>query len=65
MMQERLRRAEHELDKDPELRRQEELILNHITELRNGDLMRRVDSLVALNDVLSSSSGQGQNEDFK
>ena len=61
-MKEKLRNAEFGIS-DPELRKQENFILNHIRQLRIGDLLKRVDSLVALNDVISASSGQGQNEE--
>jgi len=38
-------------------------VKNHLQLLRNGDLLKRVDSLVHLNEVISLSCGQGQNED--
>jgi hypothetical protein len=65
--QRRLREAENNLDADPALRDQKRFILNHIQQLRDGDLLKRVDSLVALNEVISAGSGtspQAQSQDF-
>jgi hypothetical protein len=38
---------------DPELDKQQEEITKHIHQLKYGDLSKRVDSLVALNDMIS------------
>jgi hypothetical protein len=56
-IQRMLREAEDNLDADPEFRDQKNFILNHIQQLREGDLLKRVDSLVALNEVISATSG--------
>ena len=61
-MRERLRNAEFSVA-DPALRKQEEFIQNHLKQLRIGDLLKRVDSLVALNEVISVSCGQGPNDE--
>lgn len=53
-----LRMAEDNLDMDPALREQIQVILNHINQLKNGDLLKRVDSLVALNDLITVASSQ-------
>jgi hypothetical protein len=52
--------AEKNLDVDPELREQIDFILDHIRQLKVGDLLKRVDSLVALNELISATSGQAQ-----
>lgn len=39
-----------------------QFILNHINQLKNGDLLKRVDSLVALNEVISGLGNQNQAE---
>lgn len=57
-----LREAENNLDADPALRDQKLFILNHIQQLREGDLLKRVDSLVALNEVISATSSTNQAE---
>jgi hypothetical protein len=57
-----LREAENNLDADPALRDQKVFILDHIQQLREGDLLKRVDSLVALNEVISATSSTGQAE---
>jgi hypothetical protein len=36
--------------------------LGHINQLKNGDLLKRVDSLVALNEVISGLGNQNQSE---
>lgn len=43
---------------DPELRRHMETIQRHIDQLKVGDLLKRVDSLVALNEVISNTGVQ-------
>lgn len=55
-IQRMLREAENNLDLDPALRDQKLFILGHIQQLRDGDLLKRVDSLVALNEVISTTS---------
>ena len=54
--------AEDSLDIDPGLRQQTTFIMNHIGQLKTGNLMKRVDSLVALNELISASSGQSEQE---
>ena len=54
--------AEDNLDIDPGLRQQQTFIMNHIAQLKTGNLMKRVDSLVALNELISASSGQNEQE---
>ena len=49
--------AEKNLNVDPELREQVDFILDHIRQLKVGDLLKRVDSLVALNELISATSG--------
>jgi hypothetical protein len=39
-----------------------QFILGHISQLKNGDLLKRVDSLVALNEVISGLGNQNQAE---
>ena len=43
-------------DMDPQLREQVDFIMTHIRSLKYGDLSKRVDSLVALNDVITRIS---------
>lgn len=50
-----LKKAEMNLDIDPALRQEQKNILNHIQQLVEGDLLKRVDSLVALNELISNS----------
>jgi len=58
MVQQMLQDAEDNLDVDPALKEQQAIIMNHIHQLKNGDLLKRVDSLVALNELISSGNGQ-------
>ena len=53
-----LRNAEDNLDMDPEERKQRQVILDHIKLLKVGDLMKRVDSLVAINELVSAFGPQ-------
>lgn len=53
-----LNAAEMQMDTDPELRKHMEAIQRHIDQLKVGDLLKRVDSLVALSEVISAT---GQN----
>jgi len=39
---------------DPEVTKQQDEITKHIHQLKYGDLSKRVDSLVALNEMISS-----------
>ena len=52
--------AEMQMETDPELRKHMDAIQKHIDQLKVGDLLKRVDSLVALNEVISAT---GQNND--
>jgi len=52
-----------EIETDPELRRHMESIRSHIDQLKVGDLLKRVDSLVALNEVISATGTQADNEE--
>lgn len=52
-----LKRAQNNLDIDPALRQEQENILNQIQQLVVGDLLKRVDSLVALNEIISAAGG--------
>ena len=56
LLQQHLMNAERNLDSDPALRDQQNFILSHIKQLREGDLLKRVDSLVLLNEVISATS---------
>lgn len=47
--------AEDNLDHDPEFTKARNFILNHIKQLKIGDLLKRVDSLVALNEMISAN----------
>ena len=47
--------AEDNLDHDPEFTKARNFILNHIKQLKIGDLLKRVDSLGALNEMLSAN----------
>jgi hypothetical protein len=47
--------AEDNLDQDPEFTQARNFILNHINQLKIGDLLKRVDSLVALNEMISAN----------
>jgi len=47
---------------DPALREQKRFILNHIEQLKVGDLLKRVDSLVALNELISAGGGQSEDQ---
>ena len=58
---EMLRKAE-EMDLDPAVKEQQENILKHIRRLKIGDLLERVDSLVALNEIISTTSSSNQAE---
>ena len=44
---------------DPAIRAEMEKVKSHLQLLRTGDLLKRVDSLVQLNEVISLSCGQG------
>ena len=57
-----LQEAEGLIDIDPELRKQMEVIQKHIDQLKVGDLLKRVDSLVALNEVISAT-GQSNGDE--
>ena len=59
MVREMLKNAEDSLDIDPALKEQQMAILNHIDQLKIGDLLKRVDSLVALNELISAAGGTG------
>ena len=48
------------METDPELRQHMEEIQRHIDQLKVGDLLKRVDSLVALNEVISATSNQNE-----
>jgi len=50
--------AEDNLDHDPEFTKARNFILNHIKQLKIGDLLKRVDSLVALNEMISANGQQ-------
>ena len=50
--------AEDNLDHDPEFTQARNFILNHIKQLKIGDLLKRVDSLVALNEMISANGQQ-------
>jgi len=52
-----------EIETDPELRRHMESIRSHIDQLKVGDLLKRVDSLVALNEVISATGTQPDTEE--
>ena len=53
------------METDPELRQHMEAIQRHIDQLKVGDLLKRVDSLVALNEVISATSNQNDGQDEK
>lgn len=55
VMQDKLKEAEKNLI-DPALKDKRDFILDHIGQLKVGDLLNRVDSLVALNDVITTVS---------
>ena len=44
-----------ELETDPQLKKQIDFIMHHIGLLKVGDLLKRVDSLVALNELISGA----------
>lgn len=48
------------METDPELRQAMEKIQKHIDQLKVGDLLKRVDSLVALNEVISATSNNNE-----
>ena len=54
--------AEDNLDHDPEFTKARNFILNHIKQLKIGDLLKRVDSLVALNEMISANGQQQEQE---
>lgn len=56
-------KAEQQMDTDPELREQMEAIQRHIDQLKVGDLLKRVDSLVALNEVISATGNNNEGAD--
>lgn len=58
---EMLRKAE-EVDLDPAVKEQQQNILKHIRRLKIGDLLERVDSLVALNEIISTTSSSNNSE---
>ena len=58
-----LQAAEMQLDMDPELRKHMEFIQNHIDQLKVGDLLKRVDSLVALNEIISATGNDNKDKD--
>lgn len=58
---EMLRKAE-EMDLDPAVKEQQQNILKHIRRLKVGDLLERVDSLVALNEIISTTSSSNTAE---
>ena len=60
-----LTQAELQMETDPELRQHMEAIQRHIDQLKVGDLLKRVDSLVALNEVISATSNQNDGQDEK
>ena len=64
-LDEALAQAEIQMETDPELRQHMEAIQRHIDQLKVGDLLKRVDSLVALNEVISATSNQNDNQDDK
>lgn len=55
LIQQKIKDAEQSLHADPALREQIQFILSHIQQLREGDLLKRVDSLVLLNEVISAT----------
>ena len=58
---EMLRKAE-EMDLDPAVKEEQQNILKHIRRLKIGDLLERVDSLVALNEIISTTSSSNTAE---
>lgn len=62
LIQQKIKDAEQSLHADPALREQIQFILSHIQQLREGDLLKRVDSLVLLNEVISATGPQNQAE---
>jgi hypothetical protein len=56
-LDELLNNAEDQLETDPVLKKQTEFIMHHISQLKIGDLLKRVDSLVALNELISAAGG--------
>jgi len=59
-MQRKLKIAENNLNIDPVLKERQDFILTHIDQLKVGDLMKRVDSLVALNEIISGSGNASE-----
>lgn len=55
--------AEMQMDTDPDLRKHMEAIQRHIDQLKVGDLLKRVDSLVALNEVISATGQNNESQD--
>ena len=49
-------------DLDPELRAEVENVDKHIEQLRNGDLLRQVDALVELNELIGSFNNKATND---
>ena len=64
LFQQKLKDAEQSLvsHADPALREQITFILSHSQQLREGDLLKRVDSLVLLNEVISATGAQNSAE---
>ena len=57
--------AEMQMETDPELREHMDGIQKHIDQLKVGDLLKRVDSLVALNEVISATSNSNDDQNEK
>lgn len=51
-----------QMDMDPALKQERQKILEHIQQLVEGDLLKRVDSLVALNEIISNAGGQSNDQ---
>ena len=62
-LDEALNMAEMQMDTDPDLRKHMEAIQRHIDQLKVGDLLKRVDSLVALNEVISATGQNNESQD--
>ena len=57
-----LNQAEDRLIIDPELAKNRQIILDHIEALKVGDMMKRINCLIALNDIISAT-GEATSEE--
>jgi len=61
-LDEQYSKLDHILETDPVLKKQTEFIMQHISQLKIGDLLKRVDSLVALNELISAAGSNNGEE---